>query len=175
MLQIQGQTRWIGHSVTLRSTPEDPNPTLVDQEVPSSILGASTIVFSKLRDIPKTLSASCQHYVSTLTGFGAGTEAPAPPRFAPAGNRADLVRCQPRQDTIHSPLSSTPQQSSTTKRNLRYTPLSLVPQILSSRYFGTGKREVKRRLRTVTRLCNSCHIFASEGGGNDHRRTTIAT
>ena len=81
MLQIQGQTRWIGHSVTLRSTPEDPNPTLVDQEVPSSILGASTIVFSKLRDIPKTLSASCQHYVSTLTGFGAGTEAPAPPSF----------------------------------------------------------------------------------------------
>ncbi len=77
MLQIQGQTRWIGHSVTLRSTPEDPNPTLVDQEVPSSIMGASTIVFSKLRDIPKTLSASCQH-TDRVRG---GDRSPRPPSF----------------------------------------------------------------------------------------------
>ena len=49
MLQIQGQTRWIGHSVTLRSAPEDPNPTLHTQEVTGSSPVAPTIVFNSLR------------------------------------------------------------------------------------------------------------------------------
>jgi len=48
VLQIQGQTRWIGHSVTLRSTPEDPTPTLHTQEVRSSRLRAPTIVYRGL-------------------------------------------------------------------------------------------------------------------------------
>ncbi len=50
MLQIQGKTAWIGHSVTLHNTPRSPDPTLHTQEVRSSSLRAPTIVFNDLQD-----------------------------------------------------------------------------------------------------------------------------
>jgi len=51
VLQLQGHTAWIGHSITLHSTPRSPDPTLHTQEVWSSSLRAPTIYFQLLTEI----------------------------------------------------------------------------------------------------------------------------
>ena len=80
MLQIQGQTRWIGHYVTLRGTPEDPTPTLWEQEVRSSNLRAPTIIFNSLRTFHFPTRNLCPLCVRNLSVA----------QHSVAANRADL-------------------------------------------------------------------------------------